>query len=258
MFKSFNWGTVILKNVVSVAARKKSTVIRSKGSTEHYQIAIKFSGKTKIDYNNKSFIFGAGDVVFIPKEKEKNVPDYREIVESGNGICIFFDSIEPLYDNFTVFHCGDSVKNDFILINQLYNDANNINKIACMQTFYRILSYLEHETEVNDGSMKNVLKYIEEHFCDTFIDISVLAEIDGTNKDYFRQKFKSRFGIPPLKYINGLKLQFAKSLLSNGTLTVAEVAEKTGFSDANYFTRFFKKNVGVSPNVYKNEFNIIG
>ena len=54
-----------------------------------------------------------------------------------------------------------------------------------------------------------------------------------------------------MKYINDLKLKRAKELLISGLYSVSEAAVQAGFSDLSYFSRFFKENVGVSPNEYK-------
>ncbi|MBD9009716.1 MAG: AraC family transcriptional regulator [Clostridiales bacterium] len=49
------------------------------------------------------------------------------------------------------------------------------------------------------------------------------------------------------EYIRKKRLEYACSMLKSGELSVAEVSEKAGFSDYNYFSRLFKKHYGVSP-----------
>ena len=59
-------------------------------------------------------------------------------------------------------------------------------------------------------------------------------------------RFAAVYGVPPLQYIMRMKLDRAKELLSSGK-SVNETAAAIGFTDPNYFTRFFKERTGVTP-----------
>ena len=68
---------------------------------------------------------------------------------------------------------------------------------------------------------------------------------------YFRKLFYKVFNTTPLSYINSLRIERAKALLSELNSTVDQVAQKSGFSDAKYFSTVFKKFVGVPPSKYR-------
>jgi transcriptional regulator GlxA family with amidase domain len=53
------------------------------------------------------------------------------------------------------------------------------------------------------------------------------------------------------QYINSLRVENAKNLLENSSLSVTEIAFSLGFSSPNYFTQIFKSNTGMSPASYK-------
>jgi AraC-like DNA-binding protein len=59
--------------------------------------------------------------------------------------------------------------------------------------------------------------------------------------------------MPPNKYLNHLRIEHACRLLRLGQWNVSEVAQLVGFTDNNYFCRFFKQKKGVSPGVYKRQ-----
>ena len=67
----------------------------------------------------------------------------------------------------------------------------------------------------------------------------------GTSHRQFRRLFQQVTGLAPQQYLIHLRLNEAKRLL--GTLTVAEVAARVGFSDSFYFSRLFKAKMGVAP-----------
>lgn len=79
------------------------------------------------------------------------------------------------------------------------------------------------------------------------LDVSELAGICHLSESCFRRLFTEYFGKPPLRYINDLRVAQAEEKLRSGLLTVAEVAESLGFSDASYFSRFYKRETGRSP-----------
>jgi AraC-like DNA-binding protein len=56
----------------------------------------------------------------------------------------------------------------------------------------------------------------------------------------FYRYFKRELGMSPIEFILNEKIKYAKKLLSNPNMHIAEVSYATGFEDANYFIRLFK------------------
>jgi AraC-like DNA-binding protein len=77
------------------------------------------------------------------------------------------------------------------------------------------------------------------------IDFEALAKKLGVGYRHFRRMFQEATGLAPHQYLLNLRLNHAKRLL--GTLPVAEVAARVGFPDPLYFSRLFKRKVGVAP-----------
>jgi len=66
--------------------------------------------------------------------------------------------------------------------------------------------------------------------------------------------FKQTTGMSIARYIIKKRIDESKSLLQEGTLSLPEIADEVGFSDYNYFSRAFKKEVGITPHRYKNSY----
>ena len=66
-------------------------------------------------------------------------------------------------------------------------------------------------------------------------------------------KMKELVGIGIKDYINKIRLTEATHLLVNTDLTIMEIADKTGFSNQQYFSTVFKQAYGTSPSKYRSE-----
>jgi len=62
--------------------------------------------------------------------------------------------------------------------------------------------------------------------------------------------FSQAVGMPPAAYLNHVRLEAATALLSCGNKNIAEIACDCGISDANYFSRIFRKRYGIPPSQY--------
>ena len=69
----------------------------------------------------------------------------------------------------------------------------------------------------------------------------------------FSHVFKEGMGVSPHEYLTRIRIEKAMQLLENSKLSVAEVAEQTGFSGQNYFSRAFKRYTGKTPREFTTE-----
>ena len=84
--------------------------------------------------------------------------------------------------------------------------------------------------------------------CADPLRVEGLAAKAGISTVQFRKLFKRYTGMPPQRYIQQIRLRKAWALLrTNSTLTVKEVAQQTGFSDAHYLHAAFKDAYGMTP-----------
>ena len=82
---------------------------------------------------------------------------------------------------------------------------------------------------------------------------SIEAALEEKGMSYAHQcrVFKYYYGISPLSYVNTLRMERAKNLLRDTDLTVSETANRLGYNNLGYFSRIFKKIVGVSPGTFR-------
>ena len=70
---------------------------------------------------------------------------------------------------------------------------------------------------------------------------------------YFSKVFKTYWGINFVDYLNEVRFKNACLMLDDPTLSIKDVSERSGFSEANYFSRVFKNMCGKTPSEYRNQ-----
>lgn len=83
------------------------------------------------------------------------------------------------------------------------------------------------------------------------IAVSSLADHYHISCCWFIREFKRYTGYSPKQYLTNLRLQNAKELLNNHSLSVSEVANLVGYDNQLYFSRIFRKYIGLSPREYR-------
>jgi AraC family transcriptional regulator len=98
--------------------------------------------------------------------------------------------------------------------------------------------------------LNRVIEYIEANL-DRDIDLATLAQTAGMSAHYFSELFKQSVHVSPHQYVLRRKIARARNLLNDPGVTVLEAAVRSGFSDQSYFTKIFRRIVGVTPTGYR-------
>lgn len=98
------------------------------------------------------------------------------------------------------------------------------------------------------------LKLIDEDLTNSWT-LTSLASRAHVEPTYFIRLFREAIGLPPMAYLNRRRLELATNLLRRSDVSVAEVALQAGWPDANYFSRYFNRNFGMTPTRYRARFH---
>ncbi len=83
------------------------------------------------------------------------------------------------------------------------------------------------------------------------VTLSETAEAIQTDKTYLSRIFRKETGMSFSSYINEMRVAHSRNLLANSSLSLLDVSLAVGFNDQSYFSRIFKKVVGVTPQLYR-------
>ncbi|WP_160116057.1 GlxA family transcriptional regulator [Candidatus Halocynthiibacter alkanivorans] len=95
-----------------------------------------------------------------------------------------------------------------------------------------------------------VLDYIADNLAEE-IDLEQLAATHQVSRRHVERLFSKHVGTPPNRYINELRLEHGRALLTETALKVTDVALASGFASPNHFSKLFRRRYGMSPQHYQ-------
>ncbi len=131
------------------------------------------------------------------------------------------------------------------------------------ETFAKVLENLEKmlderggkqeeqpEEILNPSALENIVEEIQSRYNEN-ITLTGFSEKHNISAGHLSNLLKERLGMSFSEYITAKRVQKAKELLADERLSVEKVANEVGYKDYFYFTKVFKKAVGISPSKYR-------
>ena len=109
---------------------------------------------------------------------------------------------------------------------------------------------LANQDDGQANTLRQIMDYIHEHY-EQDISLAELAEQFHMNYSYLSWYFKQHTNENLTAYINKVRVEKAKELLKYTDETISHISSKIGFSEHNYFSKVFKKFVGMTPLEYR-------
>ncbi|NQU44489.1 helix-turn-helix domain-containing protein [bacterium] len=114
----------------------------------------------------------------------------------------------------------------------------------------RCYSELEAPPQRPLAQLSEVLGYMERHLPEPMTVVG-LARVAHMSQTSLTRNFRQMLGRSPIDYLIGLRLSRAQVLLQGTDLSVTEIAFRVGFGDSNYFSRQFRKTMGMTPSDFR-------
>ena len=103
---------------------------------------------------------------------------------------------------------------------------------------------------VINPSLKRTLDYIDQNYMNR-LTLENVAQHVFLNKTYISQMFMKYLGVNFVSYLESVRINKAQELLQSTEKSVTKIAEETGYASQSYFTKAFKKRVGMTPLQYR-------
>jgi AraC-like DNA-binding protein len=147
------------------------------------------------------------------------------------------------------------------LVRQLHQSVKNpriTGELKSKALFYTLLEVIFQHAKntvytTEEKLIDAVTKYIDDNY-DRNFTVSDLALMHDIDSKHFYYIFQKSLGMCPKQYIMKCRINNAKDLLINESYSISEIANLVGYEDAFHFSRMFKKNTGLSPKLFREEF----
>ena len=161
----------------------------------------------------------------------------------GSGKIVFQDT-ERIRSTLQLLQLCDSLaqQDDFVCKQALFTD---------IVTQFRLEKAAQYQTLLNTDSMiLSAISYIRDNL-HRKLNLEELAQQHFLSYIQFSRRFKNATGTNPQEYVAGLRLKKAKQLLAETDLSIQKISENCGFSNAYYFSNFFRKHCQLSPSQFR-------
>lgn len=188
----------------------------------------------------------------------KNGVTYQRKVKKPLVMYLFrYREASDLFKNSKiVFKDQDRIRSTLGLLGQLeeglyYNDFEcKKSLLSDIFTQYSIENKYAGSELPSDKVIANVVLELNANLHKK-IDLAYYARQSYLSYAQFFRRFKQAMGVTPLQYINDMRVEKARHLLEESTISVKQIAMECGFANEYYFSRFFKKYNSVTPTEYR-------
>ena len=204
--------------------------------------------------------FGERTIICVPPQLDHGSMS-DQVFEN---ICIIdpgftYDELYPELSVHPIVNSDNETGDLTALFNIIYrtyvNDVPNAFTLILhlMQSVYDLLKIRLQSDQSEKTCVSELRSYLNENFTNPACNISDAIAECGYTDSYLRGEFKRSTGITPGKYLRLLRLKNAEYLLTsrNSTETIAEIAFRSGFSDALYFSKAFQSAYHLPPSEYR-------
>lgn len=219
-----------------------------------YDLTIVMGGTLDYEINGEKITLYENDCILIPPQSLRKRFGGREETEYVSFNFISDDEIPlPLVSR----NCaGNEIKHVVFACN-CYKDPY---APQCKEIFRSLASAVTEAlafaldnakyNEITNG----VIAFVRKNYKNK-LSLREICEAVGYSPTYCDGVFKKDTDRSIIDFLLETRVSKAKELLIENTFSLTEIAEKTGFSDYNYFSRLFKKRTGVSPVRFRKKFN---
>lgn len=234
------------------------------GVRDHYLIHYVVSGKGSYTVNGAVYALQAGDV-FLAKPSQR-ITYSADRADPWEYYWVGFNGADanrlvlelPFREGRPVHHCASAEQVQKALLNIFLSRGANARSEALMTGYlYLFAAELIRESDAQKPRAANAsaqyvsgaIKFIQFNYSHD-IGVDDVARAVGVSRSHLYRVFMSNVGRSPVDYLTRYRVGEACALLRSSQLSVAEIAVSVGFFDQFYFSRVFKKIMGVPPSKY--------
>jgi len=176
--------------------------------------------------------------------------------QRGNSLEVKLELSHMINDILKRFDiCFQDDSDTFTFQKKVINAEELKEVIEIIREFVKNLIIENSSSRVDNTELliKKAVQYINDNY-DKKITLDDIAGYVGISKYYFSVLFKKEKDITFSSYLNSVRIEKAKQILKNPRITINDAAYEVGFNDSQYFSKTFKKYVGMTVTEYRSKY----
>ena len=105
--------------------------------------------------------------------------------------------------------------------------------------------------------IRQIQDYFENHLGDSSLTLQQVCKDNCVSSALLQQIFRSNLGTAVIEYYNNLRIERAMHLIQIGKYNMTEISEILGYNSLHYFSKCFKKAVGIPPTAYASSIEVL-
>lgn len=208
-------------------------------------------GNARIALPERSFYATFSDVVVYPPGVMHT--EHLQLNHHQEIYCLQFSA--PDLELGEVLHRHDTSGQMRLLLDGLAAEyATGAPDGAVLSCYVRALSALLSRSmraeSVRESPAERVMLYLRDHMAEE-ISIEQLTQLTHLSPSHLIRSFSRAVGVSPIRYLQNIRVDAAKSLLMATDMEIGEIAAAVGFGSPKYFWRVFRAATGVSPREFR-------
>lgn len=184
-------------------------------------------------------------------ELEKHLDQLR-----GNSLEVKLELSHMINDILKRFDAFFQEDNDVFVFQKKVINAEELKEVIdIIREFVMNLidEFVTNRVDNSELLIKKAVQYINDNY-NKKISLEDIASYVGISKYYFSVLFKKEMDITFSNYLNTVRIEKAKQLLKNSQITINDMFYEVGFNDSQYFSKIFKKYVGMTVTEYRSKY----
>lgn len=234
------------------------------GAVEVYYF---LEGESLVQCGTQKYRLGAGDLfIAFPNqihgyEESKDIQGYLMILQVKAWLKPYYKLLTEKLPAIPYLKKGDFEHTGIPeLLEMAWRDQDTVSKDVLQGYFAvifgKLLPLLQLEDARND-TLRDVLLFIHDHYKEPLTRRDI-AHAVGYTEGHISHLFSATMRMSLPDYINALRIEDAKELLTGTDMTVSQIAGSLGFGSIRNFGRAFQKHAGTSPKDYRKAIDHLG
>lgn len=248
--------------LVTMGLHELQPYIERESGYPYPQILYSTKGKGTFIYENEKYEIKPYTAIFIPAGLKHSYYPNDDIWDI-HWIALSGYASDELLKSFGLEHLGMFPLGDIKMLEHYFrkmHEALMADKIFgnyrasgflydFLIEFYRLISASDTAITANPAVIR-AIDYININYTQE-ITMEELCKISGVSKQHLCRLFRSVLNYRPMEYIAKRRIQAAKELLTNTSVSIEEISEETGFCTSSYFCKLFKRYEGLTPSQFR-------